>query len=107
MAVTKYIYYQGTGYTPSTIPSDFISLVSLEALGGGGGSYYVGSGAQLAGGGGGAYSKTLGSSITVPMVAGVTPVYFVSSPPAFSSAFNYAYIQIGDNAQPTSTATGV
>jgi len=107
MATTKYIFYQGAGYVNFIVPSDFGSLVSLEALGGGGAGFY-GQPSQLAGGGGGAYSKTLGSSVTVPIVAGVTTVYCLAPAAANSNELYFSWIAIGDDTgRPTSTTYGV
>ena len=44
-----------TSGTSFTVPSDFSSIVSIECIGGGGGSFY---GTGSGGSGGGAYSKT-------------------------------------------------
>jgi alpha-tubulin suppressor-like RCC1 family protein len=54
--VTKTVFLTTTGQYSYTIPNDFISLVSVEAIGGGGGSYI--SGTSAGGAGGGAYSKS-------------------------------------------------
>ena len=62
---TKVVFI--TSGTTFTIPSDFISLISVEAIGGGGGSF---ANANLAGGsGGGAYSY---SNAITGLTAGTT-----------------------------------
>jgi hypothetical protein len=85
------------------LPSDFGSLVSMEAIGGGGSGDSGGSGPYSnGGGGGGAYAKTLGSSVTASMVAGSTVVYYGVS--VFGAG---TYINIGTSGAPTSVTTGV
>jgi len=105
-----YMYPDGT-YTASehsfTLPSDFGSLISLEAFGSSGSVNSI----SQTGGGGGAYAKTNASSVTASMVAGSTVVYyFVGSWTTYSSG-SYtgapSYINIGASGAPSSVATGV
>jgi hypothetical protein len=83
-----------------TVPADFVSLVSIEAIGSGtlgNSSAATGGG----GGGGGAYAYSPVSSITgVTITAGSTIVYYSVS------GFNYGgdtWISIGTNSTPSST----
>jgi hypothetical protein len=80
-----------------TIPADFSSLVSLEAVGGGGIAGGLVSGATGGGGGGGAYAKTNGASVTASMVAGSTVVYYSAG----------GWLRIGTNSIPTAVTDGV
>jgi hypothetical protein len=80
-----------------TIPADFSSLVSLEAVGSGGSVGGLVSGATGGGGGGGAYAKTNGASVTASMVAGSTVVYYSSA----------GWLRIGTNSIPTAVTDGV
>jgi hypothetical protein len=112
----KYIVVAGattqvTNTGSFTLPSDFGSLVSIEAFGSGGINYESPSG----GSGGGGYSKTLGSSVTASMVAGSTIVYYQSGRVA-NATFCEGYvpgtetpswIRIGTNSAPTSVTHGV
>jgi hypothetical protein len=85
------------------LPSDFSSLISMEAIGGGGSGDSGATGSfSNGGGGGGAYAKTLGSSVTASMVAGSTVVYFGVSISGVGT-----YINIGTSGAPTSVTTGV
>jgi hypothetical protein len=85
------------------LPSDFSSLISMEAIGGGGSGDSGATGSfSNGGGGGGAYAKTLGSSVTASMVAGSTVVYF-----GISISGVGTYINIGTSGAPTSVTTGV
>ena len=95
-----------------TLPSDFGSLVSIEAFGSGGYNTSI-----MGGSGGGGYSKTLGASVTAPMVAGSTIVYYQSGGVAFQifgCCCSYtpgtetpSWIRIGTNSAPTSVTHGV
>ena len=89
-----------------TLPSDFGSLVSLRAVGGGG----INTGGITAtnggGGGGGGYSETSGASVTASMVAGSTLVYYNLPAPAAGSSAS-SWINIGTNSAPTSVTSGV
>ena len=68
-----------------TVPSDFISLVSIESIGAGAGNPYAGSAVGL---GGGAYAKSISTS-GANLVAGGTAFYQVgvanNSPPISNS----------------------
>jgi len=78
---TKVVFITTTGASTYTIPSDFGSLVSIEAIGGGaGGRKAASSSTPGPGGGGGAYAKitsatlTPGASISVQVGPGGTVV---------------------------------
>jgi len=88
-----------------TLPTDFGSLISLEAFG----SYAIrDTQNNNGGGGGGAYAKTLGTSVTASMVAGSTTVYYyVGSSLDFSSDGESSYIRIGTSGAPSSVTDGV
>jgi len=89
------VFQPGTAPGNFVVPSNFVSLVSIEAVGVGGG-FSSGSG----GSSGGAYSKTNGSSITTPIVAGSTNVYYTVDGSG-------SWLRIGTLAAPTSTTDGV
>lgn len=78
---TKTVFLTTTGSGTYKIPSDFLSLISVEAIGGGG-TGGTGSG-SVGGGGGGAYAK----STTMSLTAGQTCYYQVGTT-ATSSWFN-------------------
>jgi hypothetical protein len=84
-----------------TVPADFVSLISLEAVGvsGNGASTIIAT--SGGGGGGGAYSKTLGSSVSTSIVAGSTVVY------ANIASGTTTWLRIGSNSAPSSVANGV
>jgi hypothetical protein len=109
MATTKYIFFNSPAVVGSsfTAPADFGSLVSLEALGyGGNGATSTATANRYAGGGGGGYSKTLGSSVTVPIVAGVTTIYYTVGSPSLGTGFG-SFINISSLGLPTSKTEGV
>ena len=54
---TKTVFITTTGAGTFTVPGDFLSLVSVEAIGAGGGSLRLGG---APGSGGGAYAKSTG-----------------------------------------------
>jgi len=107
MAVTKYIFRRGQTASSFAVPSDFVSLVSLEALGCGGfGDEGNNATFRFAGGGGGAYSKTLGSSITTPIVAG--QIIYFSSPTTGQTTDSWINVNpLSFGVPPTSTSDGV
>jgi len=67
--VIKTVFISTAGTGTYTIPSDFDTFISVEAIGGGGGG---GSSVSNGGGGGGAYAKS--TSVT-GLVAGNTAYY--------------------------------
>ena len=74
---TKVVFITTTGAGTFTIPSNFTTLVSVEAIGGGGGGQWTGS--NYGGGGGGAgYSYTPGSQLQF-VKAGTTAYYNVGA----------------------------
>jgi hypothetical protein len=91
MAIQTVFITSGTTYT---IPSDFVSIVSVEAIGGGGSATVSGYG----GGGGGAYAKT--TSITGLTASGTA--YCSIGAAAGDTWFNGT-----SNAAPTTTNQGV
>ena len=103
----KSIVFSGNQSGSFTIPSDFLSLVSIRSWGAAG----INSGGITAtnggGGGGAGYSETIGSNIDpATMVAGSTPVYY-SVPALGGGSSTSSWINIGTNAQPTSSSSGV
>lgn len=113
---TKYIVVAGASANTAangsfTLPSDFGSLVSIEAFGSGGYNNLI-----MGGSGGGGYSKTLGASVTASMVAGSTIVYYQSGGVAngysccgswYPGTETPSWIRIGTNSAPTSVTHGV
>jgi hypothetical protein len=107
-ATQKTIVYavrSASGERSFTLPTDFGSLISLEAFG----SYATRDNQNRdGGGGGGAYAKTLGTSVTASMVAGSTTVYyFVGASLDFFSDGESSYIRIGTSGAPSSVTDGV
>ena len=99
IAGRKYIVVNTTGSSTFTAPSDFGSLVSLEAIGAGGNGDNATSGtSRYGGGGGGGYSKNTGASASI--VAGSTTIY--TSIPAGGAA-SACSLRIGNSGTPTST----
>jgi hypothetical protein len=99
IAGRKYIVVNTTGSSTFTAPSDFDSLVSLEAIGAGGNGDNATSGtSRYGGGGGGGYSKNTGASASI--VAGSTTIY--TSIPAGGAA-SACSLRIGNSGTPTST----
>ena len=110
---TKVIFI--TSGTTFTIPSDFVSLISVEAIGGGGSGAAVGSSGTFTGGGaGGAYAKStsisgLSSGQTVYVNIGSggatvtwnTPASFANGNPGGDTWFNTS------NSAPSSSTSGV
>jgi len=101
----KSIVFAGSQSGSFTLPSDFASLVSMRAFGAAG----INSGGTTTtnggGGGGGGYSETVGASVTAPMVAGSTLVYYnVPALAAGSSASSW--INIGTNSAPSAVTSG-
>jgi len=95
------LFVGGSGGTSGsfTVPADFVSLVSLEAVGRGGAGYEVVAATGGGGGGGGAYSKTNSASVTASIVAGSTTVYY--------EIFTDPWLRIGTNSAPSSITDGV
>ena len=93
---TKTVIISTTGLSTFTIPADFVSLVSVEAIGNGAGGFGP-STPPYGGGSGGAYAK---SDAILGMVAGGTAYIQVGSP---------TYFKYGgaSNVPPTSVAYGV
>lgn len=100
VASQKSIVFPSVSGGSFTIPNDFSSLVSIEAVGSGGTSAALVSSTNGGGGGGAAYAKTLGSSVTASMVAGSTVVYFGQSG-------KDSWLRIGTNSAPSSVTDGV
>jgi hypothetical protein len=99
IAGRKYIVVNTTGSSTFTAPSDFDSLVSLEAIGAGGNGDNATSGtSRYGGGGGGGYSKNTGASASI--IAGSTTIY--TSIPA-GGAVSACSLRIGNSGTPTST----
>lgn len=93
--VTKHIFITTTGYSSITVPSDFQSLVSVEALGSGGQATVGGGGS----GGGGAYAI---STNMTGVTAGQSLYCYVGA----GGATLPTWINTS-NAAPTSSTTGV
>jgi len=87
-----------------TLPSDFLSLISLRAWGSAG----LSSGGDVnnngGGGGGATYSETVAASITATMNAGSTVVYYSTGTPFGNTR---SYINIGINSNQPLVTTGV
>ena len=98
VTTVKTIVYGNTGPVPFawTIPSDFYSLVSIEAIGSGGG---VAATASSGGGGGGAYAKITSFPA---LTAGLFVNHQVNTANGSSSWFS-----IVNSTAPTSTSEGV
>lgn len=102
----KTLVFSGSQAGSFTIPSDFGSLVSIGAFGAAGQNLPVTATSQGGGGGGAGYSETTGASITNPMVAGSTLVYYnVAALGGGTSASSW--INIGINAAPSAVTSGV
>jgi len=94
-----------TSTTSFTAPSDFNSLVSVEAVGAGGAGHFSTSGtARYGGGGGGGYSKSTG--VTTSITAGSTVIY-TNVPAGGAGAAAASWLNVGTNLAPTSNTTGV
>lgn len=105
-ATQKSIVFSGSQSGSFTLPSDFASLVSMRAFGSAGTNSGGVTATNGGGGGGGGYSETVGASVTAPMVAGSTVVYYdVPALAAGSSASSW--INIGTNSAPSAVTSGV
>jgi len=94
-----------TGTTSFTAPSDFNSLVSVEAVGAGGNGDASSSGTnRYGGGGGGGYSKS--TSVTTSITAGSTIIY-ANVAAAGGGTTASSWLNIGTSSAPTSNTTGV
>jgi hypothetical protein len=104
IAGTRNIFIDTAGPGSLTLPSDFVSLVSVEVLGAGGaGASSTSSTSRYAGGGGGGWAKTYGSSIASGLVAGSTVYYNVGT----SAGIGQSWINMFSDAIPGTTAYGV
>jgi len=104
IAGTRNIFIDTAGPGSLTLPSDFVSLVSVEVLGAGGaGASSTGTTSRYAGGGGGGWAKTYGSSINPGLVAGSTVYYNVGTSPGSG----ISWINMFSNAIPNATTYGV
>jgi len=105
-ATQKSIVFAGSQSGSFTAPSDFGSLVSMRAFGSAGTNSGGTATTNGGGGGGGGYSETVGASVTAPIVAGSTLVYYnVPALAAGSSATSW--INIGTNSEPSAVTSGV
>jgi hypothetical protein len=105
-ATQKSIVFSGSQSGSFTLPSDFGSLVSMRAFGSAGTNSGGVTATNGGGGGGGGYSETVGASVTAPMVAGSTVVYYnVPALAAGSSASSW--INIDTNSAPSAVTSGV
>jgi hypothetical protein len=101
----KFIVINTIGSSSFTVPSDFSSLVSLEAVGAGGNGNASTTGtSRYGGGGGGGYSRS--TSVTAPIVAGSTIIY-ANVPPNGLSPLAFSSLNVGIDSIPTSNTTGV
>ena len=87
----KTVLYKAILGSAVTIPSDFVSLISVEAIGGGAG----GTGNAYYGGGGGAYAK----STSVSLSANQT-VYIYAAPDSLGNGQD-SWFNAVSNAAPT------
>jgi hypothetical protein len=106
-ATQKSIVFSGNQSGSFTVPSDFLSLIYIRSWGAAG----INSGGVTAtnggGGGGAGYSETVGASITSGSItAGSTTIYY-SVPAIGAGSSTSGWINIGTNAQPTSSDSGV
>ena len=108
--IIKTVFFTNTSATTTfTIPNDFLSLVSVEAIGGGGSGAVVGFAPATGGGAGGAYAKStsvslsIGQTVYVSVGAGglVSSSFPNNGNPGGDSWFNTS------NSAPTSSTTGV
>jgi hypothetical protein len=105
-ATQKSIVFAGGQSGSFTLPSDFASLVYMRAFGSAGTNSGGTTTTNGGGGGGGGYSETVGASVTAPMVAESTVVYYnVPARAAGSSASSW--INIGTNSAPSAVTSGV
>jgi hypothetical protein len=101
----KFIVVNTTGSSSFTAPSDFSSLVSVEAVGAGGNGDASTSGtARYGGGGGGGYSKS--TSVTTSITAGTTTIY-TSVAAAGGGTTASSWLNVAGSSAPTSNTTGV
>jgi hypothetical protein len=95
-----------TSTTNFTAPSDFNSLVSVEAVGAGGNGDRSTSGtSRYGGGGGGAYSKS--TSVTAGSITAGSTVIYTNVPAGGAGAAAASWLNVGTNSAPTSNTTGV
>jgi hypothetical protein len=107
-ATQKSIVFSGSQSGSFTVPSDFGSLVSIRAFGAAGINSTSISSSQGGGGGGGGYSETVAASITTPITAGSTLVYYsVPELPTSIVSASSCWINIGTNSVPTAVTSGV
>jgi hypothetical protein len=116
---TKTIFITNVGYSTFTVPSDFISLVSVEAIGAGG----AGAGSSVGaagggGGGGGSYAKSISVSGLSPgstayclvgsgniALSPVFPTFTLS--PGIPIELKHTWFNTSSNAKPSTSSTGV
>lgn len=101
----KFIVVNTTGSSSFTVPSDFSSLVSVEAVGAGGNGNASTTGtSRYGGGGGGGYSKSI--SVTSSIVAGSTIIY-ANVPANGAGTASPSWLNVGTNSAPILNTTGV
>ena len=102
----KFIVVNTTGSSSFTVPSDFSSLVSLEAVGAGGNGHTATSGAaRYGGGGGGGYSKNTDFDAS-GLLAGSTIIYTSVAAAGVGTAVS-SYLSLIGNVVPDNYAEGV
>jgi len=103
----KSVVFQNNTSGSFVLPSDFVSIDTLEAVGIGGSGASAITATNGGGGGGGSYAKTFGSSISpsLPLLAGSTVVYYRSSTTVGGGLSSW--LRIGTNSAPSSTSDGV
>lgn len=99
-STTKTVLITTVGQSTFTIPSDFVSFISVEAVGTGG--YGVAASPTRGGGGGGAYAKSI--AVTGIVAGGTAYVQVGGNLYYANSYFTYGG---GSNIPPTSPANGV
>jgi hypothetical protein len=100
----KFIVVNTTGNNNFTAPSDFNSLVSVEAVGAGGVGHTGSGTSRYGGGGGGGYSKS--TSVTTSITAGSTIIY-TTVPAGGAGTASPSWLNVGTNSAPTVATTGV
>jgi hypothetical protein len=98
----KYIVVNTTGASSFTVPNDFASIFSVEAVGAGGDGNFSSAATGGGGGGGGGYSQS--TSITASITAGSTVIY--TTVPTNGAGTN-CWLNVGTNSAPTLNTTGV
>jgi len=97
----KVVFITTTGTGTYTVPSDFASLVSVEAIGAGGGG---GTGSGGAGGGGGAYAK---STAVTGLSSSRLDIYYSIGAGNSGGTGGDTWFNVGTNSAPSSNTTGV